>query len=89
MKRQKQVARELARMMAKSLANARFMMEYVTQQPGYEKLLDIHRKHTFKSVDGLMGRMKDVVVPIMIGISDNDRYLHYCIFLFLVLNFRI
>jgi uncharacterized membrane protein YheB (UPF0754 family) len=64
MKRQREVARELSAMLGKTLLKSRYMMEYVASQPGYEHLMEIHRKHTYKAVDGIVGRMKGVVIPV-------------------------
>ncbi len=72
LKRQKQVARELSRMLANSLLQSKEMIEYVVNhnrmEGGYGRLLEMHREHTHKAVDSIMGKMvRDAVIPMTIG----------------------
>ncbi|CAD7930389.1 unnamed protein product [Amoebophrya sp. A25] len=78
LKRQKQVATELSRMLASSLLQSKEMIEYVIHhnkmEGGYERLLNMHREHTYKAVDSVMGKMvKDALIPMTIGTDTYER----------------
>lgn len=58
-------------MLADTMLRSETMLDYVIRhntKPGAkEKLLDIHKQHTHSVVDQMLGKMKNVVIPMTIG----------------------
>eukprot|EP00928_Gymnodinium_smaydae_P088496 TRINITY_DN72577_c0_g1_i1.p1 TRINITY_DN72577_c0_g1~~TRINITY_DN72577_c0_g1_i1.p1 ORF type:complete len:527 (-),score=105.84 TRINITY_DN72577_c0_g1_i1:70-1650(-) len=66
LKRQKQVARELASMLADTCVNAEMMIRYIVSSPGYEGALEIFDRHTSKACDEVLGYAR-TLVPVAVG----------------------
>jgi len=66
LKRQKQVAKELASILTDTCMNAESMIRYLVSSPGYDQALDIFDKHTSAACDGVLGYAKNLA-PIAVG----------------------
>lgn len=70
LKRQQQVATELASMLTDSCMNAEQMIKYLVSSPGYQGALDIFERHTAKACDEVLGFARSFV-PMAVG---NERW---------------
>lgn len=61
LKRQKQVATELAKMVTDTVVNGEQMIKYLVDSPGYNTALDIFNRHTARACDEVLGYAKSVV----------------------------
>lgn len=68
LKRQKQVAKELASMLTDTCVNAEHMIKYLVSTPGYDKALEIFDRHTSIACDEILGYAKSMV-PIAVGVD--------------------
>mmetsp|Transcript_53335 Transcript_53335/g.117099 ORF Transcript_53335/g.117099 Transcript_53335/m.117099 type:complete len:501 (-) Transcript_53335:63-1565(-) len=66
LKRQPEVAKELARLITDTVVNAERMLEYLVASPGYEKALDIFNKHIASTLDDLAGFARELI-PVAMG----------------------
>jgi len=66
LKRQQQVAYELASMLTDSCVNAEQMIRYLVSSPGYQSALDIFERHTAKACDDVLGYARSFV-PMAVG----------------------
>jgi len=66
LKRQKQVAKELASMLTDTCVNAESMIRYLVSSSGYEQALEIFDKHTGAACDEILGYAKNLA-PIAVG----------------------
>jgi len=67
LKRQHQVAEELAKVICKELVNARKMLEYAVRAPGtMDRILEVYQKHMTLAINQVMGKAK-FIMPIFAG----------------------
>lgn len=70
MKRQKQVAEELSKMLCSNMLKSDQMLDYIMHnnclENGMTNLLEMHRKHTCDAVDNVMARVQ-FAIPVTIG----------------------
>jgi len=66
LKRQKEVAKELAALITNTTVNAERMIAYLVASPGYDKALEIFHKHTGEAMDEIAGYAKKVM-PSIVG----------------------
>jgi len=68
LKRQRQVAKELAAMLTDTCVNAEHMIRYLVSTPGYERAMEIFDRHTSKVCDEILGYARSVV-PMAVGVD--------------------
>lgn len=66
LKRQKQVSRELATLLTDTCVNAEMLLKYLASSPGYEKALEIFRRHIAKACDEVVGSFGSFM-PMAVG----------------------
>jgi len=66
LKRQKQVAEELASTLADTCVNAESMIRYLVSSPGYDQTLEIFEKHTSAACDEILGYARSFA-PMAVG----------------------